>query len=209
MRGEMPGRPPRRPAPWLLLLLLQLALQRTCVAYDPYTCVRSNYACSRGKVKSWIGPLESVKDMKAALSSLAYKKEIIISEETRLDYAAAWVHRVQQAGFDHVVRKEGCGMHAGGRSRRFQGDTEIVTCLPLFFAIGPRGGADRTWDVLKHYERSFLPSAHRRSPRWPAGSAVGDVLLIGWGATRAAQASASAGAPQLRGLEVSADIRSL
>jgi hypothetical protein len=89
----------------LLLSSLLLLLPLTSYGYPLHVCQRSGM-CSFEHIKgSYSGPLDTNKDLRAALDSLSYKRNIIITEETRVDAAAQFLRRCHRAGYYHAVRK--------------------------------------------------------------------------------------------------------
>lgn len=66
-------------------------------------CKASGY-CSLETQKSYfIGSIRSNNELKAALSALAFKNEMILTAESRTDPAAQFLSNFQKAGYGHVL----------------------------------------------------------------------------------------------------------
>ncbi|GFR51786.1 hypothetical protein Agub_g14243 [Astrephomene gubernaculifera] len=85
------------------LLVCAVALVSLLVLTDAArVCERSGY-CSIGKTSGYIGPLDTVAQLKDALAATAFKQELIVFTETRVHDAAQFLYRFRSAGYDHVL----------------------------------------------------------------------------------------------------------
>lgn len=66
-------------------------------------CWTSGYCSLKLNPSHFIGPLSSNIELKAALSSLAYKNEIILMMEFRADSAAQFLANFRKAGYGHIL----------------------------------------------------------------------------------------------------------
>ncbi|GFR42576.1 hypothetical protein Agub_g3503, partial [Astrephomene gubernaculifera] len=65
-------------------------------------CERSAY-CSTGKLKGYVGSLDTAAQLQKALESTAFKKEVIVFADTRISTAAQTLARFRGAGYGHVL----------------------------------------------------------------------------------------------------------
>lgn len=78
------------------------ALSAPTTPIEP-VCRASGYCSLESNPSHYIGPVRSNLELKAALTALAFKKEIILTTESRLDPAAQFVSNFQKAGYGHLL----------------------------------------------------------------------------------------------------------
>lgn len=66
-------------------------------------CKASGYCSLETSPSHYVGPLRSNLELKAALRGLGFKKEIILTSESRMDPAAQFFASFQRAGYGHVL----------------------------------------------------------------------------------------------------------
>lgn len=66
-------------------------------------CKASGYCSLELQGGHYVGPLRSNLELKAALSALAFRNEIILTSESRIDSAAQFVSNFQTAGYGHAL----------------------------------------------------------------------------------------------------------
>lgn len=67
------------------------------------SCKASGFCSLETQPSHYVGPIRSNLELKAALTALAYKNEIILTTESRTDPAAQFVSSFQKAGYGHVL----------------------------------------------------------------------------------------------------------
>ncbi|GFR40152.1 hypothetical protein Agub_g708 [Astrephomene gubernaculifera] len=65
-------------------------------------CERGGY-CSVGKLDGYTGPLDTAAQLQEALKATAFRNEVIIFAESRMNEAAQALHRFHSAGYGHVL----------------------------------------------------------------------------------------------------------
>ncbi|GLI59216.1 hypothetical protein VaNZ11_001055 [Volvox africanus] len=85
---------------WVYVFLNIVA--QLLVATANRACERSKY-CSHGKIKGYIGPLDTAAQLREALEATHYKGEVIVFGETRLSDAAQALARFREVGYAHVL----------------------------------------------------------------------------------------------------------
>lgn len=79
-------------------------------AYPARVCAKSGVFCSDSGSTSrgFIGQIDTIPQLALALDTVSHLRSIIITEETREEYAANWLWRFQRAGYHHAVRWTAC-----------------------------------------------------------------------------------------------------
>ncbi|EFJ52693.1 hypothetical protein VOLCADRAFT_102669 [Volvox carteri f. nagariensis] len=83
-------------------LTLFVALTQLLLATANRVCESSGF-CSNGKVRGYIGPLDTAEQLQDALEATHFRKEVIVFGETRLPDAAQALARFRDAGYSHVI----------------------------------------------------------------------------------------------------------
>ncbi|KAG2481949.1 hypothetical protein HYH03_019093 [Edaphochlamys debaryana] len=93
---------------WLSMLILAVLELLVAKAHGSspdalplLNCLSPEY-CSRG-ITGYIGPLDTADELKEALARTAYKKEVIVTSDDRLDDLSQAVDRFRRAGWPHVL----------------------------------------------------------------------------------------------------------
>ncbi|KAG2500467.1 hypothetical protein HYH03_002034 [Edaphochlamys debaryana] len=91
-------------APSLLFLVVLLVVYATqkAEAVDKVRCRNADF-CSTGKLQHYVGPLDSAEQTKQAFELTAWKKELVVFAETRLEPAAHTLDRYRRAGYGHII----------------------------------------------------------------------------------------------------------
>lgn len=66
-------------------------------------CRASGYCSLEVQSSLYVGPLRSNLELKAALRALAFRREIILTTENRIDPAAQFISQFQNAGYGHAL----------------------------------------------------------------------------------------------------------
>ncbi|KAG2500466.1 hypothetical protein HYH03_002033 [Edaphochlamys debaryana] len=90
-------------APSLLLaVLLVVYATQKAEAVDKVRCRNADF-CSTGKLHHYVGFLDSAEQTKQAFELTAWKKELVVFAETRLEPAAHTLDRYRRAGYGHII----------------------------------------------------------------------------------------------------------
>ncbi|EFJ52701.1 hypothetical protein VOLCADRAFT_85954 [Volvox carteri f. nagariensis] len=65
-------------------------------------CERSGF-CSNGKIKGYMGSLDTAEQIREALQATHFKKEVVVFADTRLPDSAQTLSRFRDAGYTHVL----------------------------------------------------------------------------------------------------------
>ncbi|KAG2426250.1 hypothetical protein HXX76_013008 [Chlamydomonas incerta] len=113
--------------------------------------------CSSGKVQSYVGALDSTRQLVTALKHLSFKREIIITHHADLGDAIQVLHRWQRHGYGHVLlvnpTAEPCRrLEAGGAFRPLLGCGWFEDARRVGWIVNQQGGCKGMLDKwLIHY----------------------------------------------------------